>query len=168
MSKRRERKREQAEQGMTDQNFTMRMLKGDTWGVATQTLVGLLLMLPLFRRWDTFDIFFFFMIGGNILILIGSVRNAYWRCIVHRNEIIVRTFLRGERTINFYDIKRVRGYINLYSDSGKLFSVHPHAVGYKLFVYRLMQRNIEGVEKLADVPKPPPTQIASHWTSQMR
>jgi len=87
----------------------------------------------------------------TILSILASLEFAFWKVDVDRDNIQIKTLFR-RKSFYFQDIRYAKilsigadGHTRVYlhSESKRLFSVSTKAIGYRFFLERLRERNLE-------------------------
>jgi len=153
-----------AEQGMTATQFTMHNLKSTAYLMMFGMLFwGAVLVLFVFLSPDTMDRLLLFVVAPVIFYrIMQGVYYALWKLEVTGSTMYLRTLFR-RREFSFYDVRSVRVQTHKYYglldtgnvkrlvvrfETGQRLRIDAHIVGYRLFVERLKQRNVPGIEKL--------------------
>jgi len=156
-----------AEQGMTASHFILHHPKSNAYLLTFGTLFwGIVYALLVFFSPDTLDIML--ILFAPLALLFGIMQGIYiavWKLEVAGPEMRLRTLFR-RREFSFSDIQSVEirtlkyyGFIDtgnvhrllVHFRTGQRISVDVHIVGYRFFVERLRERNIPGIEKLAEI-----------------
>jgi len=162
---RRQRVNAKLEKEMHPQQFVMRLPPAHSWGLLTMGLFfgasPLVRSISFFafgtRFGSTAEVIFLFVQAFIALsMVLMGISMACWQVHVEGNVLHQRSLFRRVTT-SFHEIRRVEAWqksrpkvshIDLYSNTGCLFSVNANASGYSLFLARLKERRIPGTEGL--------------------